>query len=251
MSNAHPLRYLLLQVRDADDPIRMQEVCCFARAINCPVEAIDYLDLLTERVSSERLQAVDAVLIGGSGNYSAAGEGDWLDTALADLHWLADSRKPTFASCWGFQAMARALGGRCINDPANAELGTIELTLTDSGASDPLFGSLDDPFLGLAGHEDHVVQLPPNAILLASSELVANQAFKLVDAPIYCTQFHPELELATFLERVMAYPQYVEKIAGSTIDVFAKHCRPAPQSQQLLRRFAALVTQNQANLNGS
>lgn len=237
------LKYLLLQIRDPDDPIGPQEVDCFAKAIGCDRDCIERFDLLTERVTTARLDAVDAVLIGGSGNYSAAGDSEWLDRVLADLRLMCEQKKPTFASCWGFQALARALGGRCIHDPQHAELGTIELTLTDAGKRDSLFGKLDNPFFGLAGHEDHVVELPPNAELLASSATVANQAFKLTDAPIYCTQFHPELELATFMHRVRAYPQYVEKIAGTTFDAFAKRCQDAPQARGLMRNFAALVGQ--------
>ena len=235
------LRYLLLQIRDADDPIGPQEVGCFAKALDCKTKNIATLNLLSERLTTAKLDRVDAVLIGGSGNYSAAGESEWLNNVLADLRWLSDLHKPTFASCWGFQAIARALGGRCVHDPEHAELGTIELKLTEAGRADPLFGELGETFLGLAGHEDRVTRLPPNAILLASSERVTQQAFKLADAPIYCTQFHPELELKTYLERVAAYPQYVEKIAGTTLELFAEHCQDTPQSRQLLSRFAQLV----------
>jgi len=240
------LRYLLLQIRDADDPIRQQEVACFADAIGCDAQQIATLDLLSTRISQTRLDAADAVLIGGSGNYSAASESPWLDDVLADLRLLVELRTPTFASCWGFQALARALGGRCINDPAHAELGPIELTLTAAGRDDPLFGRLDSPLLGLAGHEDHVVELPPDAVLLASSELVTNQAFKLTDAPIYCTQFHPELSCATFLDRIAAYPQYVERIAGTTYEAFAARCRDTPQSRELLSRFAEVVAKHRS-----
>ena len=239
------LRYLLLQIRDAEDPIGPQEVGCFAKALGCKKENIRTLDLLSERLTTAKLDAVDAVLIGGSGNYSAAGESQWLENVLADLRQLCDSRKPTFASCWGFQAIARALGGRCIHDPDHSELGTLELSLTVAGRADPLFCELGEEFFGLAGHEDRVTELPPDAILLASSELVPQQAFKLADAPIYCTQFHPELELATYLERVAAYPRYVEKIAGSTFAVFAKHCHDTPESRELLKRFAQLVEESQ------
>lgn len=235
------LHYLLLQIRNPDDPIRPQEVRCFASAIGCPETSIDTLDLLDEHLTTEKLDSVDAVLIGGSGDYSAAGESKWLDRVLSDLELLCQLRKPTFASCWGFQALARALGGRCIHDPEHAELGTIELSLTAAGQADPLFGQLEQPFLGLAGHEDHVVELPADAVLLASSSTVTNQAFKLTNAPIYCTQFHPELQLKTFLDRVEAYPQYVEKIAGTTLEQFATSCRDTPQSRQLLSGFARLV----------
>ena len=230
-------RFLLLQIRDADDPIRPQEVGCFASALGCDATQISTLSLLDQRLTASVLDEVDAVLIGGSGNYSAAGQSEWLDGVLADLRFLCESRKPTFASCWGFQAIARALGGRCIHDPQRAELGTIDLHLTEAGADDPLFGELSRTFHGLAGHEDHVIELPPGAVLLASSDLVTNQAFKFANAPIYCTQFHPELDLNTFLERVAAYPQYVEKIAGTTLDNFAERCTDTPECRQVMRRF--------------
>jgi len=237
------LRYLLLQIRDPDDLIRRQEVDCFARAIGCEPVAIEPFDLLGGFPTQEQLQQFDAVLVGGSGNYSAAGESPWLEKTLAGFRRLVEQRKPTFASCWGFQAIARALGGSCIHDPPRAELGTLELQLTDAGRGDPLFGGLEDSFLGIAGHEDHVITLPPSAVLLASSQLVRHQAFKIVDSPVYCTQFHPELDLQTFLDRVAAYPQYVERIAGTTIEKFAQRCRDTPDTRRLLQRFARMVVQ--------
>ncbi len=235
------LRFLLLQIRDPDDPIRRQEVGCFAAALDCRAEAIVPFDLLSGFPTNGQLRAVDAVLVGGSGNYSAADEAPWLERTLAGFRRLVEQRKPTFASCWGFQAIARAMGGNCIHDPPRAELGTLSFQLTQEGISDPLFGDLKTPFFGLAGHEDHVVQLPPQAVLLASSKLVRHQAFKFADAPIYCTQFHPELDLPSFLERVAAYPQYVERIAGTTFEEFSNGCRDTPDTRQLLPRFARLV----------
>ena len=142
------LRYLLLQTRNAGDAMAAQEVRCFARALNCDVSAIDVFDLLLAAPTALRLKQADMILLGGSGHYSAAGEGVWLERrldAMREIHQLA---KPTFASCWGFQAMARAMGGRCVNDLPNAEVGTIELQLTDAGREDPLFGQLPATFLG-------------------------------------------------------------------------------------------------------
>ena len=226
--------------------MRSQEVGCFGDAVGCRHDAIQTLDLLTSRLSASRLAEVDAVFIGGSGDYSAAGESLWLQNTLDDLRLLPDLGIPTFASCWGFQALARALGGRCIHDPKHAELGTITLNLTSAGQLDPLFGQVGSPFLGQAGHEDHVVELPTGAILLASSAQVTNQAFKIDGVPIYCTQFHPELDREAFLQRIETYPRYVERIAGMPINEFAKTCQEAPDSRQLLRRFVAqMVTEVQ------
>ncbi len=235
------LRFLLLQIRDADDPMREQEVGCFSRALECDPSQLTPFDLLAGVPTEEDLQPVDAVLIGGSGLYSAAEEGSWLERTLAGLRLLCELRKPTFASCWGFQALARAMGGRCIYDPAHAELGSIPMHLTAAGRSDPLFGQLPNPFLGQSGHEDHVVELPPGAVLLASSDNVRQQAFKFAEAPIYCTQFHPELDRQALVERITTYPQYVERIAGVTLEEFIPQCLESPESNRLLKRFAQLV----------
>jgi GMP synthase (glutamine-hydrolysing) len=235
------IRYLLLQTRNSDDAMRAQEVRCFARMLDCEVKDIGVVDFLACVPTADELARADVVLLGGSGHYSAASESPWLERsldALRDLHRLA---KPTFASCWGFQAMAWAMGGRCIHDPEFAELGTIELQLTEAGRADPLFGSLPPEFDGQAGHQDYVVDLPDDAVHLASSAKVRNQAFQFAGKPIYCTQFHPELDCAAMLERVVAYPEYVERIAGMTVDEFKASCRVTPEANQLLRKFVALI----------
>ena len=235
------IRYLLLQTRNATDAMRTQEVRCFARMLDCDLSAIEVFDLLATALSADKLQSADVVLLGGSGHYSAAGEGAWLERALDSMREVHRLAKPTFASCWGFQAMARAMGGRCINDLPHAEVGTIELSLTEAGQADPLFGQLPPVFAGQAGHEDRVVELPPDAVLLASSDRVREQAFHFAGRPIYCTQFHPELDRQALLERVIAYPEYVARIARVPYDEFVNSVRETPESNSLLRRFVEMV----------
>src|SRR3954453_2069668 len=187
------LRFLLLQTRNLGDPMGPQEVRCFARALGCEESAIEVFDFLNASPSVEKLQQADMLLLGGSGHYSAAGETEWLERALDCLREIHRIATPTFASCWGFQAMARAMGGRCVNDLPNAELGTIDLELTEEGRVDPFFKFLPRKFAAQAGHEDHVVALPRDAVLLASSATIKEQAFRFENRPIYSTYFHPEL----------------------------------------------------------
>jgi len=175
------VRYLLLQVRNLDDPMRSHERECFARALKSTPERINVLDLLKQQPTNQQLSQNDVVLLGGSGHYSVADEAslaepadEWLRRALDVMRDLRERRQPTFASCWGFQAMARALGGQVVHDASRAEIGTHELTLTPSGHDDPVFGPLGNDFLAQMGHEDHVIELPANATLLASSENVTH-----------------------------------------------------------------------------
>ena len=234
-------RFLLLQIRDEDDPMRNHEVGCFARSLGCESSQIEVHDLIGNQPDPQWVLTFDAVLVGGSGDYSVAEGGTWLPDALLTFQYLFENSVPTFASCWGFQAFARAMGGRVVTDLDRAELGTISMHLTDAGKTDPIFGPLGSPFVGQLGHQDIVDELPESARLLASSERVANEAFTFPGKPIYATQFHPELTRDDLLKRMIAYPDYLEKITGLTIEQFRKQCQQSPETSRLLKRFNAML----------
>ncbi|MFT7640676.1 MAG: GMP synthase (glutamine-hydrolyzing) [Pirellulaceae bacterium] len=233
-------KFLLLQIRDSDDPIREQEIGCFSRALGCEDDDIATSNLLFTVPTQSQVESARAVFIGGSGNYSVVERGEWLPPALQSLRQLCSAGKPVFASCWGFQAIALALGGKVVTDLDRAELGSLTLKTTPAAAGDPLFASLAPSFVGQLGHQDIVDELPADAICLASSDKVENEAFRLRDKPIYATQFHPELNRQTLIDRVKKYPQYVEKIARTNCDEFVAACREAPKTDELLRRFVEL-----------
>jgi GMP synthase (glutamine-hydrolysing) len=239
------LHCLLLQVRNSDDPMRQNEVRAFARVLGVATEAIGVFDLIHSPLPARDLAGIDLVLLGGSGHYSVVTGGPFFEWALDSLRLVHDSGVATFASCWGFQAMARALGGVVTHDLERAELGTRECRLTDAGRADPVFGSLPDPFAGQMGHEDHVVELPPGATLLAHStppgrpDLKNLQAYRFDGRPIYCTQFHPELTADDLRQRVRAYPAYVRKIAGTSLEEFDCSVSDSPETEALLARFVA------------
>lgn len=241
MRAAREARYLLLQVREPDDPIRTHEVECFEHALGCPREAIDVFDLLSGAPPAARIDAADVVLLGGSGDHSVARGGPWLEAALDAMRGLHGDRKPTFASCWGFQAMARALGGEVVTDHGRAEVGAVPLRLTEAGHADPVFAPLGERFFGQSGHEDVVVSLPADAILLASSERVRNQAFRFRDRPIYCTQFHPELAAADLVRRIARYPVYLPLCGVASIEELRAVTPETRETTALLPRFVAHV----------
>lgn len=242
------LRYLLLQVRNADDPMRGQEVDCFARALQCERDRIDVIDLMggafTTAAGVRRIRCADVVLLGGSGDYSVSEGGDWLEPALDAMRDLHARRQPTFATCWGFQALARAVGGEVVADPASAEIGTLGVRLTEAGRTDPVFAPLAEAgptFAAHIGHQDVVSRLPADALLLAETDR-APHAYTFGGLPIYCTQFHPELNRTTLLERLRQYPLYVENISGMPMDDFvAQRTAEAPHAETLIARFVDQV----------
>lgn len=240
VSSTQP-RFLLLQVRNADDPMLRQEVRCFARCFACDVGRVEVFDLLSGAPGKAELARADVVLLGGSGDYSVARGGPWLQGALDAMAALYEQGKPTFASCWGFQAMARALGGEVVTDRSRAEVGSVWLRLTEEGKRDPVFGPLGDRFQVLIGHEDVVTRLPRGATLLASSDKVENQAFRFDGKPIYCTQFHPELSRADIVQRLAAYPSYLPLANATTLDEFERMTPETPHAEAILRRFLERV----------
>ncbi|MEQ9071474.1 MAG: type 1 glutamine amidotransferase, partial [Gimesia chilikensis] len=59
------LRYLLLQVRNSDDPMKQQEVNCFARSLDVDPSQIAVFDLLGGPLTEVDLVSHDVVFIGG------------------------------------------------------------------------------------------------------------------------------------------------------------------------------------------
>src|SRR4051812_21119806 len=98
------LRYLLLQTRKDEDPMASQEVRCLARSLDCDTSAIAVISLLKEAPSAVGLMQADMILLGGSGEYSAAIEpnvnsppAEWLVRALDCLREIHELSRPTFA----------------------------------------------------------------------------------------------------------------------------------------------------------
>ncbi len=232
------LNFLLIQARKLDDPMIQNELECFKRIINLKSKKIKILDVTRETITPKIIKKFDVILVGGSGDYSIAKGGIFMNQTLNLMKFLYEESKPTFASCWGFQAMAKAMGGEVINDLQLAELGTIKLTLTKEGKNDPIFKNLSNSFFCQMGHEDIVIKKPINSTILASSEKIKIEAFCFNNKPIYCTQFHPELALEDLKYRMQTYPKYVKKILGISQKEFLEtRCFEAKETENLLNQF--------------
>ncbi len=217
---AAQLRYLLLQTRNAGDPMAAQEVRCFAGRWNA-ISPRSKCSICLAAPSGDKLASKPTCCCWAAADIiRRPAKATWLERALDALREIHRLAKPTFASCWGFQAMARAMGGRCVNDLPNAEVGTIELQLTDAGRDDPLFGNLPATFRRPSRARRSCRRAAARRRAAGLVARVAEQAFRFAGRPIYCTQFHPELDRTAMLERVIAYPEYVARIARMPYDEF-------------------------------
>ncbi len=236
------MKILLLQARDANDPMLRHELECFAERCELDVDRFDTLNMAAEEWrSDDLLEHVNAVMVGGSGDYSLVDGGfDWHQPYLALMRRVVARRVPTFASCFGLQAIVQAFGGTVEKRAAAAEVGTFRIELTAAGRAEPLFSEVADGFDAQLGHNDSAsADLPANLINLASSQRAPVQAIRVVDAPVVATQFHPELSMSANIVRYRRYLHaYNPGIAEEEADAEAARIhRPSPIANRLLRRF--------------
>ncbi len=238
-----PQTLLLLQARRADDPMAAHERQCFAAQAGLPVESVTCHDLCRAPPDLALLREYDALTVGGSGDYYVSrGDLPHFEEFLAFLREVVEMGHPTFASCFGYQCLAYALGGELIHDTENTEVGTYELALTEQGAGDPLFEMLPRTFNAQLGHKDRVLSLPEGVVNLASSELSPHQALRVEGKPIWATQFHPELDRETNLDRYFHYMQsYAEYMDEEEKVAAEQRFAESPEVSHLLPRFFELI----------
>ena len=66
-SSRDPLRYLLVQARNAGDPARDDEHRCFAERLGVQRDAVRCVSIFRDPLTLDLIEGVDAELVGGSG----------------------------------------------------------------------------------------------------------------------------------------------------------------------------------------
>ncbi|MBN1140265.1 MAG: glutamine amidotransferase [Deltaproteobacteria bacterium] len=164
----------------------------------------------------------------------------WSESLAPWLQRVAAQGVPFLGICYGHQLLGRALGGEVADHPCGPEVGTVRVTLRREASADPLFGQLPETFPAQVTHGQSVLQLPPGALLLASSDHEPHQAFRVGKAA-WGVQFHPEFSVAAtrfyveaLADRLRAWGCDPERLRSSVCDT--------PEAAGLLRRFTALAS---------
>jgi GMP synthase (glutamine-hydrolysing) len=165
---------------------------------------------------------------------SVTSRAPWIVDTEAALRTFVGAGAPTLGICFGHQLLAQALGGNVEQNPRGREIGTVEFELVEG---DALFGDAPRKFHVNMSHVDVAVRLPDGARILGRTELDPHGAVRFGEWA-WGVQFHPEFDGDIVRGYIDARR---EIIAREGIDLSALRSADAPESAELLRRFAKLV----------
>ncbi len=122
-------------------------------------------------------------------------------------------------------------------------VGGADVTLTEDGKHDPLLAGFPNAFRVLLGHKEACDDVPPGAVLLASSAACPVQMFRLKNN-IYATQFHPEGDLDGFTVRIKVYKNHGYFAPETAADLIAAVAKEnTPFAKKILERFVSRYRQ--------
>ena len=114
---------------------------------------------------------------------------------VAAMRRCFDAKRPVMGSCNGMQLAATVLGGSNRASPNGREDGLARnIRLTDAGRTHPFLAGREDEYAAPCVHRDEVAELPTGAVLLATNDHSAVQAFAYERDGIrfWGVQYHPE-----------------------------------------------------------
>jgi GMP synthase (glutamine-hydrolysing) len=134
------------------------------------------------------------VVLGGPMGANDDDRHAWLGPVKGLVRDAHTTYLPTLGICLGHQLIAVALGGRVLPNPLGQQVGLLGVGWTAAACEDPLFAPLSWPRRGVQWNDDVVVELPPDAVLLAETERSEVQVARY--APLmWGVQLHPEVDV--------------------------------------------------------
>lgn len=140
-----------------------------------------------------RLDRVRAVLVmGGPMNVTEEDKYPFLKEENVFLKRILKAGIPCMGICLGAQLVAKALGSKVYKAKA-PEVGWMDVSLTNAAEKDPLFSLVKSPRLKVLQWHGDTFDIPKDAVRLAASRLVPNQAYRY-KRNVYALQFHLEVD---------------------------------------------------------
>lgn len=239
--------FLLIATRPEDE-VAQSEYEAVLRLTGLEAAQLQHIQLDRTPMPPVDLEEISGIIVGGSPyNTSDDAASKSSDQVRAErelgelLDRVVEADFPFFGACYGVGTLGvhqGAIVDRTYGEPVSG----IDVELTDAGREDPLIraSGVPDSFLAFVGHKEAVHVLPEHAVLLATGQGCPVQMFR-VGTSQYATQFHPELDVPSIIERARAYRDHGYFSPDEMEEIFTelRHVE-ADQPPRLLRAFAEL-----------
>lgn len=157
----------------------------------------------------------------------------WMSATKRALLDAVAVEVPILGICFGHQLLGEAFGGKVTPNPRGREIGTVDLTLRNA---DPLFDGIDAEPHVVMTHLDSVVEVPKEAVVLASTELDPHAAVRFTEK-VWSVQYHPEMD-AEIVGHYIDERRGEIQAEGLDVEAIFAARRDSPYGRQILERFA-------------
>lgn len=166
----------------------------------------------------------------------------WLPIERSLIKNAVESNIPVLGICLGAQLLAVSLDGNLGKAP-QPEIGIYEITLV--GTEDPIFSPLEmgEAIPSIQWHQDMVVRLPSDSVVIASSKQCSNQIYRVGNIH-YGLQFHPEADptiVRMWEKKADEAYQRSERRTGIADDVARQMDRLEEMWKPAIKRWGVMV----------
>lgn len=188
------------------------------------------------------------LVLGGTMGAHDDEEFSWLTPQRSLMKDAIATDFPFVGICLGAQMLATAVDGKSVRTPS-PEAGVERIKFNSDAANDKLFAPLANQEVpAVAWHQDYIVDLPKDAVILGSSDSCPVHAFR-IGQNVYGMQFHPEVSSATVSSWAKPNNDVLKKLGKSAHSALAEVVESQEELiktwKPVFTRFAKTVIENQ------
>lgn len=213
--------------------VAFEDLGLFAAPLAARGWQVSYADAGIDDIAAAIADADLAVICGGPIGVYETDRYPFLLDELAAIEARVDAGRPTLGLCLGAQLIAAALGAP-VYPGRRKEIGWGRIQLSIDGRHSCLAGLAEVPVLHWHGD---TFDLPPDSVLLASSNIYTHQAFS-IGATVLALQFHAEADPRRIEQWLIGH---AAELSAAGIDVPALRARTKDLRGQVETAAAAML----------